>query len=194
MRRRFFGVVVVMTVVLGVVGLSSATAKNPGQKKFVVDEIHDEFGPFPIFGCKDGAPHEGEGAEFMVELSGTFNLVHTHQPVGNGDTVKHQTWVDGRDTFANSEDPSKVASGKFGNTDVGHLTGLEGEEEGIIRIHGTSFHVVAPGSGVVIKDVGIITLDLSLLPGDPFVSFKGVSNFDPGPGGDTDPALCAALS
>lgn len=187
--RRLLVVAAVMTVFLGVVGLPSATARNPGPEKFVVDEFQDEFGPFPIFGCKDGAPHEGEGADFMVELSGTFNLVHTHQPVGNGDVVKHQTWIDGTDTFTNSDDPSKVASGKFGNTDVAHLTGLE---EGILRIHGTFFHVVAPGSGVVIKDVGIITLDLSLLPGDPFVSFKGVSNFDPG--GATDDALCAALS
>ncbi len=190
--RRLLVLVVAITVFLALGGLPNAAAmKDPGPDQFVVDEIHDVFGPFPIFGCKDGAAHFEPDADFEVMYSGEFHLVHTHQPVGNGDVEKHQTWVWGVDTFTNSEDPSKVASGKFGTSDVGHLEGHEEEEEGIIRIHGLFWHVTAPGFGVVIKEAGIVTLDLSL-PGDPFVSFKGVSNLDFG--GETENAICAALT
>lgn len=190
--RRSFAVVPAFTALLALTGSSAVAMKAPGPDQFVVDEIHDVFGPFPVGSCKDGVPHEGPDADFLVMYSGEFHLVHTHQPVGKSGVVKHQTWVWGVDTFTNSEDPSKVATGTFGSSDVGHLRGDEGEETGIVRIHGLFWHVVAPGFGVILKEAGIITLDLDRLPDDPFVSFKGVSNLDFG--GETDRLVCAALS
>ena len=194
--RRLLVLVVVLAVFLALVGLPAATAmKNPGPKnsEWIDSEIHDVYGPFPIFSCTDGrpGPPDAPDSDFIVELSGEFHDVHAHQPIGNGDVVKHQTWTWGVDTFTNSEDDSKFASGKFNTSDVGHLSGDEEEEEGTIRVHGAFWHVMAPGYGPVILQVGILTIKLAP-PAEPEFSFKGNDDLRPGPG--TDPMLCAALS
>ncbi len=81
-----------------------------------------------------------------------------------------------------------MVSGKWGQSDVSITP--EGEGEGLLRIHGVLWHLVAPGFGTVFQETGQLTLDLTLLPEDPFVSFTGKSDW-----GDFDfEDLCAALS
>ena len=107
--------------------------------------------------------------------------------VGRG-LVQHKTWVSGEDRVWRADDPTKMVSGKFRATDNAILT--EAEDEGIVKIHGVNWHLKAPGFGTVFQETGQVTLDLSLLPDDPFVSFTGKSDWETGSFDD----LCAALS
>lgn len=140
-------------------------------------EFEETFGPDPFIPfC---------GFELLVQTE--ISVRHVHHDIGRG-LIRHQTWVDGVDTVWRADDPSKMVSGRFRVTDIANLP--EAEDEGIVRIHGVHWHLMAPGFGTVFQETGQVTLDLSLLPDDPFVSFTGRSDWATGSFDD----LCAALS
>ncbi len=167
-------------VVMAAVGVMLLAVIAPGalaDPPEVVDEFEATFGPDPFIPfC---------GFELLIETD--ISVRHVHHDVGR-DLVQHKTWVGGEDRVWRADDPTKMVSGKWGITDVALLP--EAEDEGIIRIHGVHWHLVAPGFGTVFQETGQATLDLSLLPDDPFVSFTGKSDWATGSFDD----LCAALS
>ncbi len=166
---------VLFTAVLSLIALA-APAASAGPPE-VVEEFETTFGPDPFIPfC---------GFDLMIQTD--ISVRHVHHELGNG-LVQHKTWVDGVDTVWRADDPTKMVSGKFGVTDNAILNA--DETEGIVKIHGVFWHLKAPGMGTVFQETGQVTLDLSLLPDDPFVSFTGKSDWATGDFDD----LCAALS
>jgi hypothetical protein len=140
-------------------------------------EFEETFGPDPFI------PFCG----FELLITTEVSVRHVHHDVGR-DLVQHLTWVEGVDTVWRVDDPEKMVSGRFRATDSAILN--RAEDEGIVRIHGVHWHLAVPGLGTVFHEAGQVTLDLSLLPEDPFVSFTGRSDWASGSFDD----LCAALS
>ncbi len=170
--RRVLVLAVAMAVMLAL-AVPAALAVPPE----VEIEFETTFGPDPFIPfC---------GFDLLIEEN--ISVRHVHHVVGGG-LVQHKTWVSGEDRVWRADDPTKMVSGKFSFTDNAILT--EAEDEGIVKIHGVNWHLKAPGFGTVFQETGQVTLDLSLLPGDPFVSFTGKSDWETGSFDD----LCAALS
>lgn len=171
--KRSMTIVAVVALVFSVV-IAPATLAGPPE---VVDEFETTFGPDPFIPfC---------GFDLLIETD--ISVRHVHHEIGR-DRVQHKTWVGGEDRVYRADDPSKMVSGKWGQTDISITP--EGEDEGLLRIHGVLWHLVAPGFGTVFQETGQLTLDLTLLPDDPFVSFTGKSDWATGSFDD----LCAALS
>lgn len=170
--RRVLVLAVAMAVMLAL-AVPAALAAPP----VVEFEFEDTFGPDPL------PPFCG----FDLLIETDISVRHVHHDVGDG-LVQHKTWVSGEDRVWRADDPTKMVSGKFRVTDNAILS--EAQDEGIVRIHGVNLHLKAPGFGTVFQETGQVTLDLSLLPDDPFVSFTGKSDLETGSFDD----LCAALS
>ena len=165
----------IVLVALGLVAMLAPTA-SAGPPE-VVDEFEASFGPDPFVPfC---------GFDLLIETD--VSVRHVHHDIGR-DRVIHQTWVDGVDRVYRADDPSRMVSGSFRNSDI--ETTDDHDAGGILRIHGVLWHLQAPGAGTVFHESGQLTLDFSLLPEDPFVSFTGRSDW----GSESFDALCAALS
>lgn len=184
-----------LVVAVGV-GLLVGLVASPvlADKPEVVFEIDFADGPYPwsdladeVIRCKDGVRHFGDDADFTVlhQIAGHFE--DKHFLIKGGTVVRHEGSVSGTDYLINSEDESKMITGKFHTKNQQYSAPGEQPDGALIR--GLDWHMVAPGFGTVFIQAGRLELDFTL-PGDPFVSFSGRSDL----GAFEYDAVCEALS
>ncbi len=190
MLKRIIVLMAVTSMFVGVVGPPGAGAAKP-------DEFPFEFadGPYPWddltgaeIACKDGVRSFEADPDFIVLHQVMGEGVHKHFLTKGGEVVKHQTWIGGTDYLINSE-TGEAISGHFNVMDIERTT-LDVEPLSEFSVHGLGWHVVVPGYGTVFLEAGTLTLDFSLLPDNPFVSFNGRSDL----GAFEYDAVCASLS
>jgi hypothetical protein len=189
--RKFLIVAVAAGLLVGLVATPVSAAKPE-----VVVEFEFEDGPYPWgdlndepIACKDGERDFGTEPDFTVlhQISGKF--VEKQFLIQGGQVLRHQGSVGGTDYLINSEEPSKMITGKFHTKGMFNTAPGEEDPTDVIAVVGPDWHMVAPGFGTVFIAAGRLVLDFSL-PGDPFVSFSGRNDF----GNSEYDAVCEALS
>jgi hypothetical protein len=190
--RKFLIVAVAAGLLVGLV----ATPVSAAKPEVVLElEFEDSYPWSDLIGdpiaCKDGERYFGTEPEpdFYVVHQISGKLVEKQFLIKGGEVLRHQGSIRGTDYLINSEETSKMITGKFHTKAMFNTAPGEEAPTDVITSVGPDWHMVAPGFGAVFVTAGRLVLDFSL-PGEPFVSFSGRDDW----GNFEYDAVCEALS